>query len=166
MRACRAGRRNHFTRSVRGTTCLPRALRLLAVGTDMQKSPALRGQRVDKTEADSRVQRGCSCGAPLEYSQQYDADFCRRCDCWRESACRDPACEFCARRPARPRCHRAWSPSPTRHSTHRGSEPQSSGPPQRRSAMGPSAQTTRIDTPSDHQHWRRPCATFGHTDRQ
>ena len=68
----------------------------------MQKSPALRGQRVDKTEADSRVQRGCSCGAPLEYSQQYDADFCRRCDCWRESACRDPACEFCATRPARP----------------------------------------------------------------
>ena len=46
--------------------------------------------------------RRCTCGALLDYSHPYDAEFCRACDRWWAKNCRDPSCEFCAKRPARP----------------------------------------------------------------
>jgi len=46
--------------------------------------------------------RRCSCGRIFDYSQGYDAEFCRACDRWWAKACSDPRCEFCATRPARP----------------------------------------------------------------
>jgi hypothetical protein len=56
--------------------------------------------------------RGRSCGATLDYSQRYDADYCAGCDRWREPACRDPTCEFCASRPARPSLSPRVEPAP------------------------------------------------------
>jgi len=53
----------------------------------------------------------CACGALLDYSHTYDAEFCRGCDRWCESACRDPACEFCAARPTRPSQSRSLDPA-------------------------------------------------------
>lgn len=46
--------------------------------------------------------RRCACGAVFDYSNRYDAEFCRACDRWWAKACKDPSCEFCASRPARP----------------------------------------------------------------
>lgn len=46
--------------------------------------------------------RRCSCGTLVDYSQRYDAEFCRSCDRWIAKSCMDPVCEFCAGRPARP----------------------------------------------------------------
>lgn len=42
------------------------------------------------------------CVGEATYSVRYGALFCPRCDVWLESACTDPACEFCARRPEKP----------------------------------------------------------------
>ena len=46
--------------------------------------------------------RRCSCGALLDYSHPYDAEFCPACDRWWAKNCGDRYCEFCAHRPARP----------------------------------------------------------------
>jgi len=54
----------------------------------------------------------CSCGALLDYSHPYDAEFCRACDRWWARNCRDPACEFCAKRPARPSLAADLDPAP------------------------------------------------------
>lgn len=42
------------------------------------------------------------CGGRLLYFTRYDALCCPGCDAWRERACSDPACEFCAARPPHP----------------------------------------------------------------
>ena len=34
--------------------------------------------------------------------EEYDSEFCVECDRWLETACTDPFCRFCAKRPARP----------------------------------------------------------------
>lgn len=54
----------------------------------------------------------CSCGTLLDYSQRYDAEFCRACDRWRAKDCRDPSCAFCTRRPARPSLAADLDPAP------------------------------------------------------
>lgn len=56
--------------------------------------------------------RRCSCGALLDYSHPYDAEFCRACDRWWAKSCRDPSCEFCAKRPARPSLAADLDPAP------------------------------------------------------
>ena|ERR1019366_8374623 len=42
------------------------------------------------------------CGERGDYSLEYDANFCPRCDRWLEGGCRDPQCKFCSQRPAQP----------------------------------------------------------------
>lgn len=37
-----------------------------------------------------------------EYSEEYDAMYCRNCDTWLEIKCNDDDCEFCSKRPERP----------------------------------------------------------------
>jgi hypothetical protein len=36
------------------------------------------------------------------YSERYDTIYCEPCDIWLETACKDPACWFCAERPEKP----------------------------------------------------------------
>lgn len=97
----------------------------------MHKPSALQGQRVatslpkDKNPSSGpprkpgfRVSlspdynKRCSCGALLDYSHPYDAEFCRTCDRWWAKSCHDPACEFCAKRPARPSLAADLDPAP------------------------------------------------------
>ena len=78
----------------------------------MHKPSALNGRRdvdqADRPTTGFRValspgyDQRCACGALLDYSHPYDAEFCRACDRWKAASCRDPSCEFCAKRPARP----------------------------------------------------------------
>lgn len=37
------------------------------------------------------------------YSEQYDAYYCETCNTWLESACDDPTCEYCVKRPLTPK---------------------------------------------------------------
>lgn len=37
-----------------------------------------------------------------EYSERYDAYYCKKCDRWLEKACSDENCSFCTNRPSRP----------------------------------------------------------------
>ncbi|WP_433465995.1 hypothetical protein [Spirillospora sp. CA-128828] len=53
------------------------------------------------------------CGRRQAYSEPFDAALCPYCDEWREDACGDPGCEFCARRPARPSLGREVYPKDT-----------------------------------------------------
>ena len=87
----------------------------------MHKPSALHGRR----EADPKAlptsgfrvalspgyNQRCSCGALLDYSHPFDAEFCRSCDRWKVASCRDPSCEFCAKRPARPSLARDLDPA-------------------------------------------------------
>lgn len=46
---------------------------------------------------------GCLvCKGPTVYSDHYDAIFCPSCNEWKESACCDPECDYCAGRPEKP----------------------------------------------------------------
>ena len=65
------------------------------------------------------------CGGSLQYSMceqderhwGYDALFCPACDAWREPACPEPGCSYCAERPVRPSgCNyprKRFEPAPT-----------------------------------------------------
>lgn len=46
--------------------------------------------------------RCVKCRGALTRSTSYDALFCRTCDVWADKHCRDPHCDYCAERPARP----------------------------------------------------------------
>ncbi len=54
----------------------------------------------------------CPCGALLDYSHPYEAEFCRACDRWGAAQCRDPHCEFFAKRPVRPSLAASLDPAP------------------------------------------------------
>ncbi len=69
---------------------------------------AVRGFRVRLSH---EYNRRCTCGALLDYSHPYDAEFCRACDRWWAKNCRDPHCEFCAKRPARPSLAKGLDPA-------------------------------------------------------
>ena len=36
------------------------------------------------------------------YNDDYDAFFCPQCNVWLESACSDPTCDYCSKRPWKP----------------------------------------------------------------
>jgi hypothetical protein len=42
------------------------------------------------------------CGQAVDYCSELDASFRPKCNRWREDKCRDPRCQFCSQRPARP----------------------------------------------------------------
>ncbi|MBS3067988.1 HEAT repeat domain-containing protein [Candidatus Micrarchaeota archaeon] len=42
------------------------------------------------------------CEATQWYSMKYDAYFCKKCNKWLETGCKDPECKFCLERPKRP----------------------------------------------------------------
>lgn len=45
----------------------------------------------------------CStCQAHLVFYDAYDALFCASCNEWKESACQDPHCMYCPKRPEQP----------------------------------------------------------------
>lgn len=45
----------------------------------------------------------CSdCESLATRNETYDAYLCPVCEVWLESACTDPTCEFCVKRPATP----------------------------------------------------------------
>jgi hypothetical protein len=50
----------------------------------------------------SRLSSCNRCGGQGDYSLEYDASFCPRCQRWLERRCGDPTCRFCAQRPLRP----------------------------------------------------------------
>src|SRR5436305_7277580 len=43
-----------------------------------------------------------TCGSARVYHDDYDAHFCPTCNVWLESACSDPSCDYCRRRPQLP----------------------------------------------------------------
>ncbi len=56
-----------------------------------------------RPEGFEQRRRVCNrCGQPFEMNWDFDALFCRNCNRWAESACSDPDCRFCAKRPAKP----------------------------------------------------------------
>ena len=38
----------------------------------------------------------------LDYSERWDAYYCKHCNIWSEKICTDPNCFFCDERPDRP----------------------------------------------------------------
>ena len=45
---------------------------------------------------------GHNCELEKIYSEEHDCYYCKSCNSWLEDTCDDPACEFCAERPAHP----------------------------------------------------------------
>jgi hypothetical protein len=46
---------------------------------------------------------GCPiCNNPKKHSEQFDANFCERCNVWLEPVCGNRNCEFCSSRPKNP----------------------------------------------------------------
>jgi predicted amidophosphoribosyltransferase len=43
-----------------------------------------------------------ACGKPAEYSQKYEALYCKHCDEWLELKCPDATCRRCKTRPEKP----------------------------------------------------------------
>ena len=56
--------------------------------------------KTDSFEADDR--KCPDCEATQWYSIKYDAYFCKKCNKWLETGCKDPKCEFCMSRPEKP----------------------------------------------------------------
>ena len=48
------------------------------------------------------VETCIECSGKTIHNMKYDAYFCKHCDIWRETTCKDPVCEFCSHRPERP----------------------------------------------------------------
>ena len=44
----------------------------------------------------------CPLHNKMEYSKEYDSEYCPDCNEWLIGKCTDPTCEFCSKRPARP----------------------------------------------------------------
>ena len=42
------------------------------------------------------------CKSRTDYNERYDSYFCKSCDLWNSTACKDPKCEFCTKRPEKP----------------------------------------------------------------
>ena len=43
-----------------------------------------------------------TCNSKNQYTEKYDAYYCKSCNTWLESACDDPTCEYCVNRPQTP----------------------------------------------------------------
>ena len=41
----------------------------------------------------------CICGDPGSYDEKHEAYYCSVSGVWLESACLDPECDYCAKRP-------------------------------------------------------------------
>lgn len=44
----------------------------------------------------------CKCMTDRDYSKEFDAYYCPKCNWWLEEGCSGPTCEFCGKRPMRP----------------------------------------------------------------
>jgi hypothetical protein len=42
------------------------------------------------------------CKGIKNYSKEYDAYYCEKCNAWLEDVCDDPKCEYCVNRPKNP----------------------------------------------------------------
>ena len=46
----------------------------------------------------------CSkCGTLVSYNEQFDTYYCKKCNVWLEPACSDKNCEYCSKRPKKPK---------------------------------------------------------------
>ena len=42
------------------------------------------------------------CNEKLSYHERYDAYYCKMCNQWTESQCKDDSCSYCVKRPINP----------------------------------------------------------------
>lgn len=52
--------------------------------------------------SDPMIKSTHSCGAKIQYNEEFDSYFCGKCNIWLNAACSDPNCMYCKQRPARP----------------------------------------------------------------
>ena len=76
---------------------------MLSVVEDEEKGVVIVGDH----EVDGFIDDQCcpECAELRIYCYDYDAFLCPQCNLWLDSACSDPACEYCRKRPWKPLPH-------------------------------------------------------------